>query len=32
MTQNERWIAKYNEETDFIEKNHRNPTRPRVEE
>ena len=27
MTQEERWIAKYNEVVDFIETNHRNPSR-----
>ena len=32
MTQEERWIAKYNEVVDFIETNHRNPSRHRIEE
>lgn len=32
MTQDERWIAKYNEVVDFIETNHRNPSRRRIEE
>ena len=32
MTQDERWIAKYNEVMDFMETNHRNPSRHRVEE
>ena len=32
MTQDERWIAKYNEVTEFIEINHRNPSRHRIEE
>ena len=32
MTQNERWIAKYNEVVDFIKTNHRNPSRHRIEE
>ena len=27
MTQDERWQAKYNEVMDFIETNHRNPSR-----
>lgn len=27
MTQNERWLAKYNEVKDFIERNHRNPSK-----
>ena len=27
MTQDERWIQKYNEVMDFMEKNHRNPSR-----
>lgn len=27
MTQDERWLAKYNEVMDFIEKNKRNPSR-----
>lgn len=32
MTQNERWLAKYNEVFTFIESNHRNPSRHRIEE
>lgn len=32
MTQEERWIAKYNEVVDFIQTNHRNPSRHRIEE
>ena len=32
MTQDERWMAKYNEVVDFIETNHRNPSRHRIEE
>jgi len=32
MTQDERWQAKYNEVMDFIETNHRNPSRHRIEE
>ncbi len=32
MTQEERWITKYNEVVDFIETNHRNPSRHRLEE
>ena len=32
MTQDERWIAKYNELVDFIQSNHRNPSRHRIEE
>lgn len=31
MTQNERWIAKYNEIIGFIETNHCNPSRHRIE-
>lgn len=27
MTQAERWLARYNEVKDFIEKNHRNPSK-----
>jgi len=27
MTQDERWIARYNEVKSFIEKNHRNPSK-----
>lgn len=32
MTQEERWIAKYNEVVEFIKSNHRNPSRHRIEE
>ena len=32
MTQDERWSAKYNEVMDFLESNHRNPSRHRIEE
>ena len=32
MTQEERWIAKYNEVKNFIEENHRNPSKHRIEE
>lgn len=32
MTQDERWMAKYNEVMDFIETNHRNPSRHRLED
>ncbi len=32
MTQNERWLTKYNEVVDFININHRNPSRHRIEE
>ena len=32
MTQEERWLAKYNEVMGFIENNHRNPSRHRIEE
>ena len=32
MTQDERWITKYNEVVDFINTNHRNPSRHRIEE
>ena len=32
MTQEERWLEKHNEVKDFIEKNHRNPSRHRIEE
>ena len=32
MTQNERWIVKYNEVVDFLEVNHRNPSKHRMEE
>ena len=32
MTQDERWLVKYNEVVDFIEVNHRNPSKHRIEE
>lgn len=32
MTQEERWMEKYNEVIDFIETNHRNPSKHRIEE
>ena len=32
MTQDERWMAKYNEVVEFININHRNPSRHRIEE
>lgn len=32
MTQDERWLVKYNEVMDFMETNHRNPSRHRIEE
>ena len=32
MTQDERWMAKYNEVKAFIEHEHRNPSRHRIEE
>ena len=32
MTQDERWIAKYNEVKAFIEENHRNPSKYNLEE
>lgn len=32
MTQDERWLVKYKEVIDFMEKNHRNPSRHRIEE
>ena len=32
MTQDERWLAKYNEVKDFIEKNQRNPSKHNPEE
>jgi len=31
MTQDERWILKYNEVVEFINTNHRNPSRHRIE-
>jgi len=32
MTQEERWMVKYKEVVDFIQTNHRNPSRHRIEE
>ena len=32
MTQDERWLARYNEMKSFIETNRRNPSRHRIEE
>ena len=32
MTQDERWMAKYREVVDFIETNHCNPSRHRIED
>lgn len=32
MTQDERWLARYNEVMEFMEVNHRNPSRHRIEE
>lgn len=32
MTQDERWLARYNEVVGFLEENHRNPSRHRIEE
>ena len=32
MTQDERWQARYNEVKTFIETNHRNPSRHRIED
>ncbi len=32
MTQDERWMARYNEVKAFIEENHRNPSKHRIEE
>lgn len=32
MTQDERWILRYNEVIEFIENNHRNPSKHRIEE
>lgn len=32
MTQDERWMARYNEMAEFMENNHRNPSRHRLEE
>lgn len=32
MTQNEKWLARYNEVKSFIETNKRNPSKHRIEE
>ena len=32
MTQEERWMARYKEVVSFIETNHRNPSKHRIEE
>ena len=32
MTQDERWLVRYNEVMDFMEKNHRNPSKHYLEE
>ncbi len=32
MTKYERWMLKYNEVVEFIQTNHRNPSRHRIEE
>ena len=32
MTQEERWLTKYNEVMGFLEENHRNPSKHRIEE
>lgn len=32
MTQDERWMEKYNEVVEFINTNHRNPSRHRIED
>ena len=32
MTQDEKWMARYNEVMAFIEANHRNPSKHRIEE
>lgn len=32
MTQEERWLTKYNEVMDFLEENHRNPSKHRIGE
>ena len=32
MTQDERWNKRYEEVVDFIESNHRNPSKHRIEE
>lgn len=32
MTQEERWLLKYNEVKEFMEREHRNPSKHRIEE
>ena len=32
MTQDERWLTRYNEAKEFIEREHRNPSKHRIEE
>ena len=32
MSQDEKWLVRYNEVVDFIKSNHRNPSRHRLEE
>ena len=32
MTQDERWFSRYNEVMGFLEENHRNPSKHRIEE
>jgi len=32
MTQDERWLTRYNEVKEFIEREHRNPSRHRIED
>jgi len=32
MTQEEKWMVRFNEVVEFLEKNHRNPSRHRIEE
>jgi len=32
MTQDERWITRYNEVKEFVEREHRNPSKHRIEE
>ena len=32
MTQDKRWIVRYNEVMEFLEENHRNPSKHRIEE
>ena len=32
MTQDEKWLARYNEVMGFLKENHRNPSRHRLEE